>query len=509
MLFIYTHIDSTAERVWMPSPSGTDLWTRCKARWTRRYVDHVKEPEGQKAALGTRCHSIAADYLKLGTPPDMSERFELQPEGKRKVVKVFYPGRIVANVLPQLPAAGSVEHVERPLTLVHRGVTFKGTIDVDAPSLILDHKFTTSLDYMKSDAELEIDSQHLIYGADKLARVDGDVIQSQRSYGTFDRKARHLQVLPATRADITRGMNERILPLVDAMADVIARKPSWLSMPRDGVANRECSKFPPLGCPYAADCPRTLTERVQAAMSYLTRTKQAQQAAPAAVHTPAATSTARVAPQQTSLPEPPEAIDDAQQLIAGAINPPGESDAARAELAKAVVVNAIIEAKTAAAPARTRGMQKAAVEDLDAPKAAAKLTPDQRRAVVNHIMEAPVAAPAAVTAATPVTAEAAEKQLTLLVDVLPERGVDDVVYGTDLIAQAHEFVRKAMNTPDYRLGKEAAFGQGAGALCSRMDELVFGLPDDSIVVLSTSTPEGALVLETIRARATTILRGVR
>ncbi len=137
------------------SPSSIALAERCDRAWWHRYRDGLRPPElswpdakamrargdqlpagAYSKALGTEMHRLAEIHLTL--PP-------------RKAARLIdwndLPGQCLAELVPHLPPAGSVPRrdVEARMSVVVRGVRFRGLIDVVGSALqrvveVMDHK---------------------------------------------------------------------------------------------------------------------------------------------------------------------------------------------------------------------------------------------------------------------------------------------------------------------------------------------------------------------------------
>jgi hypothetical protein len=118
-----------------------------------------------------------------------------------------------------------------------------------------------------------------------------------------------------------------------------------------------------------------------------------------------------------------------------------------------------------------------------------------------HAVDVTVAkcVPAAVTRA--VDAPVVEEGFTLYVDCIPIGKPAKAV--ARLIDKAQERIHKELGVADYRL---VDFGKGVPPFIAFVDEQVDGTFD---VVLDTRTPEGAILLETLSAKAAFVVRGLR
>lgn len=537
-----------------PSPSALSLVDMCEARAGARYIEGLKEPEGAKAALGTRGHAITADYLSKGTGPNRAETFDIT--GRFGKVTTFYPGRMVWNILTHLPAAGTVPNVEKKISLEWKGIKFheRSSIDWENVDGYGDHKFTTSLDYAKRPDQLINDTQRIIYAADWFQRHDADATVGQWTYGQFDAKASRKVLVPAARAEIAGLMDEVIVPKAEKLLGWIAKGVDWRTLPKNTNA---CGTFPPFGCPYAAQCPRTTTERretirkslgfpqrpvvtsdqtkVQIGMSSFMEKLRAKKAA---AQTNSAANTNAAVEQAVVSDDIEHDAEEASAAIVGAINPPGEAggvvDVADETIdpdegntvAESKVLAAQLQPAPVEAPAKKRG--RPAGSKNKAPQT-----------TLEHQLEASLSHPSAVVVSQEAFAKVeqaigvvasgsgaytqemteafsaaqAGKPITLLlVDCFIARAhglLDEAVYASDLIAQAHQHIKTTYTVLDYRAGghPELEYGKGAGLLAACIEGLIQDLPAGCVVVVDTRTPEGQIALQPLVAASISVVRG--
>lgn len=520
-----------------PSASALGLVELCDARAGARYVARLPDPEGEKAKLGTRCHKIAEEYLRDGAAPNRSETFDIISNGSPKT---YYPGRIVSNILHHLPPAGSTPNVEHKVTLVHRGITFNGSIDWTDDKTVGDHKFTSALKYAKTADDLVHDPQRILYAADWFSKHDADVLNMQWTYGAFDAKSSKPVRLTVHRGEVMAKLDSEIMPLAERLLRYVSDNVDWRTLPKNFEA---CSKFPPNGCPYVKDCPRSFKDKVRATMGseFLEKLKAKKAAQLAGGAEP--TSTVAAVPASPVVNDAARIVpsndvehdeEDAAAAVVGAINPPGEAVDFEEEPEVAEPVEEV--APVVEAPKRGRGRPK-----KDAPAAAVAATPSaadvaeeaaraRRRETVKAVMAKTQAAleAAAPATSTTISDSAAQAQisadieqragerkgLVLLVDCVPLRGMSDVTHASDLIEQAHAHVRASYSSEshtclDYRDGTQGIdFGKGAGFLVASIKGLIEDLPSDTVVFLDTRSAEGSLVLQSFLSAATTVVRGV-
>lgn len=520
-----------------PSPSALDLVETCEARAGARYVARIKPPEKPgKNTVGTRAHEITAAYLCDGKAPNLGETMTIVING---TPKTFYPGKIARNIFHHLPPAGTVPDVERKLTLVHRGITFNGSIDFETASMSGDHKFTSNAygDWIKTPDKLLKDVQRIIYAADWFARYDADELPQQWTYGQFDCRASRPIKFMSQRVETVLALDNVVMPLAEKLLGWVAKGVDWKTLPKNLGA---CGKFPPDGCPYLRECPRTYTERVKAgavmASAFADRLRAKKEAREAA-----AAGGAQVQPTAAALvSQPVNVVGDvtpsndvendeeaAKAAIVGAINPPGEAgdvldapdDDATPEESEAP---AAPEAPAQPAPVAEKKPRGRPRKDAAGAASAPKPNGNPNYVKTEAGTYAPVASPAAVSTAPvapdePRTARvdsdesserlteqpADKKSLIVFVDCFGARGFGEVTYASDIIEQAHAHVRKSADVVDYRM---IDYAKGAGFLAASIAGLIEDLPADTIVVLDTHSPEGMIALQPFMAAATQVVR---
>lgn len=523
-----------------PSPSALALVDMCEARAGARYIEGLKEPEGAKAALGTRCHSIASDYLSKGTAPNRAETFEI-PNERAKQPTVFYPGRIVWNVLPHLPPAGSVPDVERKISLEWSGIKFheKSSIDWETNAGPGDHKFTTDVQYAKTSEQLRTDPQVIIYSADWFQRHDADEAVFQHTYGQFDCKASKKVLTHVTRASVAQLMDEVIVPKAEKLLGWVAQGVNWRSLPKNTAA---CGTYKPHGCPYARECPRSSAEKrqmVRHALGFAARsangTEEGKQismssfmeklrAKKAAAAAAANTNSEHEAPVEQPVSEPEVESQDiehdaeeAAAALAGHINPPGEAgdvidvkepeqhDTANEHRANGTAAPAAEEPKKRRGrPTGSKNKAAVPATNLEKQLAASVEANETAQESID-----PGTADAQAWRVVPLDTESPKPITMLLIDCFIARGLNDVIHASDLIAQAHNHIKSTYNVLDYRAGgvPELEYGKGPGILAACIEGLVQDLPLGSVVLLDTRSPEGQVALQPLVAASISVIRG--
>jgi hypothetical protein len=227
------------------SPSQVKRFHQCPRRtaWQLNSdVERESDPLPRANDLGTRCHTIAEEWLRDGTPPDRAEAFrywrrvqqparhapEVRPCADHAVSGAWdeatdaYPGAIFSEGIPHLPAPkspGLVTEAESVFILPD-GIIFAARGDfkdtgADGVPRIGDHKFLRDLSYGLTDTPGSVNSfgepsylgddpQALIQAAAELVRdpkipgVDLTWVnyQTKPKGGRLRAKRVHVRVLP-------------------------------------------------------------------------------------------------------------------------------------------------------------------------------------------------------------------------------------------------------------------------------------------------------------------------
>lgn len=432
----------------------------CKRFYFGRYVARWDVPQGGKAKLGTRAHSITEDYLEDGKAPPRAEQMTVVTKGSPRV---YYPGRIAANIFHHLPAAGTVEHVENHFTYTYKGFELSGLKDFEHERTVGDHKFTSSLEYALTEADLVKDTQRIIYTTEYfVSHPDEREATAQWTYGTFDAKESRKVRLTVLRDDSFASM-DGLLPTLEGMVNLAETHNEFLDV-TPTIAKHTCNAYNE-PCPFIDRCKpsaqaRLVGTKIATIIGGRFMTSSALERLRAA----------RAAKTEPAAPTEAPALEAAQAAAAGSINPPGEACEPPPD---PKVVKAEAKAIEAEAKATTKALKK--------PKA-------------TKVVEAE--APSDV------------KLATLYVDCFPVKrtGVNDVelVDASELIEAAIEVVQEELNVPHYAL---IEFGRGRGALHVALKHIVATRPGPFNVLLSTRSSAGNDALQALSEAALVVVRG--
>ncbi len=221
------------------SPSQLSTFRDCKRKWFRVSVLGERPPSSPAAERGTRIHEQIEQWLMNGVAPT---------DGTARAM------------LRHLPPGGSVspDHVEQAFDLTPPGwvARVRGRIDLIDPSTnqIIDHKSTASLNYAKTQQDLETDTQAIIYSSVALSGSLGiefdEPLKFTLSYGTTRGPVKTSLVSRRfTRAQLAE-------PLARIGEEVSEQQSTSQALEWSEVAPnyQSCDKYG--GCAFRHDCTR-------------------------------------------------------------------------------------------------------------------------------------------------------------------------------------------------------------------------------------------------------------
>lgn len=211
------------------SASQISTYLSCQRQWYWNKIIGLPSPQKPSAALGEAVHTSIEKYL----------------DGESTLHPVAVPGKAKLDELRALRPLIETK-MQRPLS---NGLTFVGRIDVLAPeqALVVDHKTTSSLQYAKSEEELQRDPQMLAYAYEVLARTDADTVRVAHNVLLTRGSGHRYTEAELSRAEILSGW-KRLEAVTDAMK-ATALVPSPTEVPATWSA---CSAYG--GCPYREQC---------------------------------------------------------------------------------------------------------------------------------------------------------------------------------------------------------------------------------------------------------------
>lgn len=476
------------EREW--SPTGITGFLECQRKWAWRKIAKIEAAPGAGADLGGRAHRVWERYLGTGERPDFvadteaaavaSLTLHLLPQPKTEGMTLERHFRFKSAI------TGHVYHGFKDFELPPGIPQPQLELDGSAP-VVGDHKTTKSIDdYAKSEDDLQDDAQSVLYGLDAMARFETPFADLAWIYAQTKGAKRSKPVV--TRLHQAQALKVfRVIEEVAAEASAVLDKGLQpLDLPPTPEA---CRAFG--GCPYQHLCNLSPSQKARSRMSnsVIANLRARVQGTPP----PSVTEVPSVMGcSDKDVPAPAE-IPAAFLTPPGAVNPPESS------LAAPPIEQAPVEEPKEKRKRRTKAemLADAQAKDPSGADVHAHTTPEP----VGDI------APAAFVTEFPVPTRIVElvappsKGFTLYVDCIPLGRL--VKSASGLIAKAQDRMFTELGVADYRL---VDFGKGAPPFIAFVDEQVDGTFD---LALDTRTPEGALLLETLSAKASFVVRGFR
>lgn len=511
------------------SPTGISSFLECQRKWAWRKIAKIETASGAGADLGGRSHKIWERYLATGERPNFvadkeaaavaSLTLHLLPEPKT-------PGMFLEQHFRFKSArTGFVYHGFKDVSLRPGVPVAPLGFDGSAP-IVLDHKTSKNIaEYAKTKDDLQDnDPQSILYGLDAMARYASDVADLGWVYA---------QTKGAKRAQptTTRLHAKHALKIFDVIEDVAAEASSVLDrglQPLDLPPNvSACRAFG--GCPYLHLCNLSPSQKARSRMSnsVIANLRARVQGTASPVPTPSIMGCSdKDVPAPTEIPavflsEPPSATV-AINPPESALPPPAMTQAAsaeepkekrkrrtKAEMAADAAAKDPLGADAHAHTGSATPLEPAdqALAD-DASKDSTPGTPDPALdAKAQSVADAAVAkceTPIVVRPGTVIGQHVDTKEtqgFTLYVDCIPIG--KPAKAAARLIEKAQDRIHKELGVADYRL---IDFGKGVPPFIAFVDEQVDGTFD---LALDTRTPEGAVLLETLMAKAAFVVRGLR
>ncbi len=424
------------------SPTQIELWRLCKRKFAFQYFEKQPKVETKALEIGNAAHARLEGYLNTGIPD-----FSYNPSDS----VAWAASRILAAIVPHVPTPGTCE-AEQKFTVEYNGLRFGGRLDWRIPDKeIGDLKTTGNIRYVKSEAELTLAPQPIVYSL-KYPGHTCHWLYAPTS-GADPHPRRFL-------ADMSTGLDD-IVKDAQAIQQAWDTRPSPKDLP--GTASA-CTAFG--GCPYRAICgndPSDLyfgpKEGPDMDIAAFMKNLQEKQGAPKAIETP-------VPPTDPAPPPTPDGIaTDADPPPAPVAGP----------------VAATIETPPAPTP----------------PKKGRKLAPPEQAQAL-----APPIVPADKEEGERAFAKVGKPIAILFIDCIPQ-GLGSFVDFATIVTDAHQKVREALKVADYRY---VEFGKGSGALMGCVAQAVAAMKDANVLI-DSRTPEAALCLNALVACSGAVVRG--
>jgi hypothetical protein len=232
------------------SPSQLASFDQCQRKWAWEKIAGFRSPPTASQILGVRVHAVFEAWLKHGVPPN------------RKTLE----GRIALRGLPQLPppGAGSVE--EQFYLTTRSGLHYTGIADWIGwhhalGAVVIDHKTTSAMKWVKTREELEYDVQALLYATFACIAMQTDYVTLRWNYVQTNAKdSRLVEVSLSLRQIIER------FPIVEARAAEMTAHRKNRTHPLRVLPNPlACGNFG--GCPHQDRCNLSPVEKMEAIMA--------------------------------------------------------------------------------------------------------------------------------------------------------------------------------------------------------------------------------------------------
>lgn len=479
------------------SPSQVETYLACPRKWAWKSIEKVEGPQGEGAKLGDLVHKQQERYFA-----GLSYEFTNE-DGSPNVA-----AEIAASGLQHYPEPGHPGmKVERELKFARGPFTFVGRIDLWVPewnglATVIDHKTTSSFRWLKTEDVLRWDPQAIVYGEEALLESRAEAVRLKWVY----LRTKGGRASEATEIVWTREDSERAFPVLEEVAhEMRAIKKSGKRALELAPVPSTCEAYG--GCPYQHLCNLTPKERMQSLMSngslLASLRERAQNTDATEAKAPKELpSEVRVNPPESTIEAPP--IEAEKKVAADAATEAAE--ASEAPAAKDAEEKKDFPEEKPTDPempvAKKRGRPRKNVTPAEAKAEfdkARENVVELHSELLSRLAGAKKEVDATAAEVVEVRAETEEEPLHLFVDCIPLHV--EFRSAASIVEEAHADVRKALEVADYRF---VPYGQGAGALSSRVAELARGC-----VFLDTRAPESAVVLSVLEAKAKLIVRGIR
>ncbi len=506
------------------SPTQITSFDECERKWAFRRIERISSPQKASAALGTKTHKILELFVDTGRRPDfvsdgraahIADSAMHLVEGLREA-RVKHGKEAVSlegEFRFQSPRTNFVYHGFRDFSVAPGIAIASLNIDGGAP-VVGDYKTTKKIsEYAKKNDDLHYDVQGTLYGYDAMSRYGVPRADLRWIYMQTEGARVTFVADPRLESSQAARVFDEIERTAARMATALDKGKRALELAPNPSACRAYG-----GCPYVPLCnDLTSSQKAKAKMSnslIANLRARVQGAAPPVVieekkEAPATSTVMGCA--NTDVPAPTEVPKWLTEEKPVAINPP------EGDLPPPPIVAAPPPEEK---PKRTRKKK----EDKDPTGADvalhAKLDDEGKKQ-----LEAAVQATIDAARSAPVASNGAEKMVvsgvigegpatskegfTLYVDSIPVVGRTAKTLATYIEkAQVKIFTdgpknREGQNVGDYRL---VGYGEGTPAFVGYVLEQLDGQTD---LMLDTNTPEGAVLLGPLMARASVVVRGLR
>ena len=186
------------------SPTQLTLFSLCPRKWAFSYIEKRKSPPSPSMEFGLEGHKAIEDYLKGGDLPDN----DIGQLVTKAIDKDLLPLPNEKNIAIEKEILFSI-----PIDDVE--AYYFGFIDILCfeQQMIIDHKFTKSFRYMKSEEDLITDPQSLIYSYALMLELKSQTCINRWIYYAAAGNNRPRKVIGVKPVEITRTIEEVKLEL--------------------------------------------------------------------------------------------------------------------------------------------------------------------------------------------------------------------------------------------------------------------------------------------------------
>ena len=216
------------------SASQLNVWKLCQRKRQFIYGQGLREAPAAAALAGTKVHKLLEEWVTNDEKPPSEllwDNYDL--------------GRMAWTIGDKLPDKNKLLQSEQKFDVTLYDVDFTGVIDLQTTTDIIDFKTTSKVRYVKSDEELELDVQRLLYVAAKP-----DKTYTKWIYGVWEDYSAHIRHLGI---DAIKDRERFKLHVLKPAEDILRITPDTdpLSLPPNKDA---CGLYPPNGCPFKSKC---------------------------------------------------------------------------------------------------------------------------------------------------------------------------------------------------------------------------------------------------------------
>lgn len=215
------------------SASHIGVWKLCKRKERFIYGLGLRESSSAAATAGKKVHALLEEWIK----DDLVPPAELLWDN-------YDIGRMAWQLSYKMPAKEKIVASEETFNVNLYGIDFTGVIDLQTKDEIWDFKTTSKARYIKTNEELEIDPQRLLYLSAKPDRRSSTWL-----YGVWEDFGTHQRTLGTTADRSDERFKLHVLAPAEEILLAEGKDPLSLDPNKDA-----CHLYPPNGCPFKSKC---------------------------------------------------------------------------------------------------------------------------------------------------------------------------------------------------------------------------------------------------------------